>query len=371
MYVNGWGYLPVICIGDQAFSGCESMTNVTIGTNVTSIGYETFDDCISLKSIAIPNSVTNIGDYAFGQCTSLTNITISTNVTSIANFEFWDCTSLPNVTIPNGVTSIGYDAFFFCPKLTSVPIPNSVANIGEAAFVASGLTSVTIPQNVTSIGHVAFGQCASLPAITVDINNPVYSSLNGILFDKNLTTLIQYPAGKTGISYTVPASVTSIGADAFDYCTNLTNVMIGTSVTSIGDQAFYCCTNLTSVYFQGNTPTPSNDLPVFYADNNATIYYLPGTTGWVSTFDGRPVALWLLPNPLILNYEPNFGMQTNGFGFIISWATNIAVVVEATTNLTNPVWQPVQTNTLASGSSYFSDSQRTNYPARFYRLRSP
>jgi hypothetical protein len=67
MYVNGWGYLPVICIGDQAFSGCESMTNVTIGTNVTSIGYETFDDCISLKSIAIPNSVTNIGDYAFGQ----------------------------------------------------------------------------------------------------------------------------------------------------------------------------------------------------------------------------------------------------------------------------------------------------------------
>ena len=78
---------------------------------------------------------------------------------------------------------------------------------------------------------------------------------------------------------------------------------------------------------------------------------------------------WFLPNPLILNNS--FGVQTNGFGFIISWATSIPVVVEACTNLANPTWSPVETNTLTDGWSYFSDAQSTNYSGRFYRLRSP
>jgi hypothetical protein len=103
----------------------------------------------------------------------------------------------------------------------------------------------------------------------------------------------------------------------------------------------------------------------------ARVYYLPGTTGWGPTFGGRPTALWLLPTPLILNNGPRFGVQTNRFGFVISWATNASVVVEASTDLAHPIWSPVGTNTLTSGSSYFSDSQWTNYPARFYRLRSP
>jgi hypothetical protein len=74
---------------------------------------------------------------------------------------------------------------------------------------------------------------------------------------------------------------------------------------------------------------------------------------------------------LILNNGPSFGVRTNGFGFIISWATNISVVVEACTDLASPIWSPVRTNTLTDGSSYFSDPQWTNHPARFYRLRSP
>jgi hypothetical protein len=81
--------------------------------------------------------------------------------------------------------------------------------------------------------------------------------------------------------------------------------------------------------------------------------------------------LWTLPYPLILNNNPSFGVQTNGFGFIISWATNLPVVVQACTNLANATWVPVQTNTLTGGSSYFSDPQWTNYRARFYRIRSP
>ena len=103
----------------------------------------------------------------------------------------------------------------------------------------------------------------------------------------------------------------------------------------------------------------------------ATVYYLPGTSGWDATFDGRPTALWALPNPVILNFGPSFGVGTSGFGFNISWATDLPVVVEACTNLTNPNWSPLATNILTGGSSYFSDPQWTNQPNRFYRIRSP
>jgi hypothetical protein len=212
-----------------------------------------------------------------------------------------------------------------------------------------------------------------------------------VFFNKLKTLLIQYPAGKGG-TYAIPASVTSIEYLAFYGCTNLTSVTIGTNVTSIGDWAFFNCTSLTSVrvpnsvtsigdsafmycesltgvYFQGDAP--SVGLNVFFRANNATVYDLPGTTGWSATFGDRPTALWVLPNPLILNNGPSFGVQTNTFGFIISWATNIPIVVEACTNLANSAWSPVGTNTLTDGWSYFSDSEWSNYPARFYRLRSP
>jgi hypothetical protein len=82
-------------------------------------------------------------------------------------------------------------------------------------------------------------------------------------------------------------------------------------------------------------------------------------------------AFSFLPNPVILNNDSSFGMHTDGFGFTIAWATNISVVVEACTNLSNPVWQSVQTNALIGGSAYFGDPQWTNYLGRFYRLRSP
>ena len=155
---------------------------------------------------------------------------------------------------------------------------------------------------------------------------------------------------------------------AFAGCTNLTNVTIPNSVYQHRWRAFDLCTSLTAVYFRGNAP--SVDSACSDGADNATVYYLPGTTGWNTTFGGRPTALWALPYPLILNIGPSFGVQTNGFGFIISWATNLSVVVEACTNLANPIWSPVSTNTLTGGWSYFSDPQWTNYPARFYRLCS-
>ena len=228
------------------------------------------------------------------------------------------------------------DAFYNCTSFTSITIPDRVTDIQTSAFLAcSGLTNVSIGSSVVNLGTAAFEACTGLTSVTL------------------------------------PDSVTTIGQYAFYNCTSLTNIIIGRGVTLIVGGAFLSCSSLQGVYFRGNAPSSSES---FSGDGSATACYLPGTSGWSSRFGdpyGLPTAPWFLPNPMILNFEPNFGMQTNRFGFTISWATNIPVVVEACTNLANPVWSPVATNTLTGGSSFFGDSQWTNYAGRFYRLRSP
>jgi hypothetical protein len=176
-----------------------------------------------------------------------------------------------------------------------------------------------------------------------------------------------------GGSVTIPTkfgglTVTSIGDYAFFTCTSLNSVTIPNSVTGISTGAFSYCSSLTSVCFAGNAPTPSNDSFVFYGDDKAAVYYQPGTTGWDATFDGLPTALWL---PQAQTSDGTFGVQSNQFGFNIDWASGRVVVVEVATNLANPVWSPVSTNTLTDSCCYFCDPQWTNSPGRFYRLRSP
>jgi len=145
------------------------------------------------------------------------------------------------------VVSIGYAAFYFNYHLTSVTIPGSVTSIGGFAFYyCSSLTNVTIGSGVSNIGDGAFSDCTGLTAFTMDPANSFYGSLDGVLFDRNQSTLVQCPGGKTG-SYMIPASITSIGNRAFEGCFNLTGVTIPDSVVSIQDSAFIDCTNLTSI----------------------------------------------------------------------------------------------------------------------------
>lgn len=414
----------ITSIGDYAFDFCFNLTNVTLPNSLTTIGEGTFAEC-GLISATIPDSVSSLGIAAFSTCPYLKSVTISTNLTSLPQNTFYNCPDLTSATIPESVTSIGEDAFSGT-GLTSVSVPTNVISLGVAAFEGcSSLTNVTLPASVTSIGENAFSVCPALKAINVDPANPDFSSVAGVLFNQNQTILIQAPEDLTG-SYTVPGSVTTIGsyafafcpkltgitlgtnittidgyafdysalssitlpdsltniqAEAFDECTNLSRVSIPDSVTSIGEEAFtFClfksvtipasvtslgdsafeaCFNLQSIYCLGNEPAAG--ITVF--DNvspTAVVYYLAGTTGWGPVYSFLPTEL--------LNPISGIGLNNNQFGFTISGTNSQVIAVQASTNLTNPNWQPLETNTLNGSSLHFTDPQWGNYPRRFYRV---
>ena len=258
-----------------SFMGCTNLTSINIPDGVTSIEYATFWGCESLTSITIPNSVKYIGNCAFYNCSSLKSIVIPDGVTSIGYSTFWGCSSLTSVVIPDSVTDIDYVAFLDCSSLTDIVFPDSLTSIGTAAFTnCSSLTSIKIPKNLTTIDDLAFDNCSNLSEFIVDPKNPSFSSEDGVLFDKNMETLLICPMTKSG-TYSIPSNVTSIEAVAFKCCENLTSIIIPDSVTTIDDSAFYGCSNVSEFIVDSDNPSFTSEDGVLFDKDKETFLHCP------------------------------------------------------------------------------------------------
>ena len=279
-YYKGYAVTDII---DNAFKGCNSITNLTIPDSVTRIGNYAFYGCTGLTGVTIPDSVTSIGYYAFYGCTSLTSITIPDGVTSIGASAFYDTAwynnqpdglvyagkvaykykgTMPSDTsidVKDGTLSIAFGAFEGCTGLTSITIPDSVTIIGDRAFYnCSSLTNIAIPDSVTSIGYSVFNDTAwfnnqsdglvYVGKFAYKYKGTMPSSTSVVIKDGTLGIADFAFNDCTGLtSITIPDSVTNIGAWAFSYCTGLTSITIPNSVTIIGTSAFEGCTGLTSI----------------------------------------------------------------------------------------------------------------------------
>lgn len=249
-------------IEDYAFHSCAKLKSVEMSSKVTSIGAYAFANCSSLASIEIPNGVEIINEAAFYKCASLAEITLPSSVNEIGLHAFRECARVTKITLNNGLAKIGGNAFSQCSALKEINLPSTVKEIGERAFNAcvaleeiklndgieaigdglfygcSGLKTIEIPASVTSFGEDMFTGCTSLNELVIDESNPDYAAVDGILYSKDLKTLILYMPGREGTVFEIPSNVERIEAYAF-YCNEgLKSIIIPETVKEIGEYAF-------------------------------------------------------------------------------------------------------------------------------------
>lgn len=309
-------------IGDGAFFQSR-LASVTIPSSITTFGSEVFRNSNNLTSVTLAGGLSVLGNYAFADCSNLTGITFPNSLTNIPTGAFYNINMLSSVNFGTGVKTIGASAFSYSNRLTTVTIPNNVTSIGDSAFFASSrletvvigtgvlnisvnafsncnllssvslsdplttisnnafsscaaLTSINIPRNVSSIHYGAFRSSKSLTAINIDANNQTYQSIDGVVYNKAVTTVVLCPEGKTSISFPIsitrvgqyafygcdkitqfelPSGLTIIDSYAFAYCTAFETIVFPQYLTSIGDNAFRNCSALTAIYLPGTILT--------------------------------------------------------------------------------------------------------------------
>ena len=336
--------IPDSCktIDEGAFNSCEFLTELDLGEGVQSIGYEAFSSC-GITSLVIPDSVEEIGISAFSACRSLSEVTISKNLKTLGESAFMS-TAVKKVHLYDKVESIGPRAFAQCMKLEEiyvepanpnyisvdgnlfdkdktrlmqyaagktdssytvpegvteidmwvfdrtwqhlkeVNLPSTLKTIGNYAFNMSGSKEIYIPAGVTYIGTGCFGNNGNLTKIIVDKDNTAYTSVDGVLYDKAMSTLLCYPGGKTGESFVVPGGVTVIGQSAVSMNQNLITVVIPNGVTEIGMEAFSGCYSLTDIHLSDSVKTIGNG--AFSMTSIESIIIPEGVSVLNSIFDG-------------------------------------------------------------------------------------
>lgn len=294
-------------IGNSAFYGCESLKSIVLPEALKSIEGSTFSQCLSLDRVTIPDGVISIGYFAFSSCKGLKHVKIGANVTDIALFAFDGCNSLEEfevdnaniaymspdgvliskqdgtlmnyplgnkresyimpesvtvisdnafaecahikeIIMPNTVTFISGGAFYGCSALEKVDLGNSLTYIGGGAFAnCTSLKEMFIPASVTELANEVFFNCPSVTSYTVAEDNQNYTDVEGVIFNKEVSSLYQYPANNARTSYTVPSTVETIEAHSMRGCRNLVSIVVPDNVQTIMEAAFYECDALEEI----------------------------------------------------------------------------------------------------------------------------
>jgi hypothetical protein len=260
---------------------------LTIGSGVTAIEFRTFSNCLALTSLVIPGNVLTIGNNAFDYCRSVSTLTLSNGLTTISYAAFNYCVSLTDVVIPASVTSLASNAFINCRNLEAINadaanlnyasvdgvlfsedltelitypcglggdyvIPGTVTALSESAFTSClNLTSVSVGAGVLDMPMWSLAYCRDLEAINVHQDNPNFADVDGVLFNKSLTELLQYPSGKSG-EYFIPDGVTDLRDWCMAYAQDITELVIAESVVRIGEGAISECPLLVVVAIPEN-----------------------------------------------------------------------------------------------------------------------
>ena len=304
-------------IGDMAFGYCEGITEMTLPESVISLGSSVFTNCARLVKVSLPDGVTRlnsglfsncpvltdvsfsdqltyVGDSVFSGCSSLTAISLPDTVTGMGNHVFNGCSSLRSFTYPPQVTEIGVNHFTDCMSLTEVVISEATTSISYAFWNCTSLTSIHIPASVTDLSGIAFEGCSKLTTLTVDAENPVYTSKDNCIIHKESKTLVVGGVGATipadgsvavigdsaffgrynAETLVIPDAVTQIQSKAFSEC-SLQSIVFSSALTDIGGYAFHDCTSLKEAELPMSLKT--TDFSVFEGCSSLTAVRIPAS----------------------------------------------------------------------------------------------
>ena len=289
-------YIPesTIRVGESAFRDCTAMTRLEIKNHCIKIGERAFENCASLTDVILPEGLTEIYGGVFNSCKSLKKIDLPKKLTILGENAFSDCVSLTSVDVPETVTKIDDLAFNGCVNMGEVELHEGLKKIGKSAFKnCRSLTKIELPSTITGISNAPFRGCESLKSIKISSKNKHYKSEpnkregnDHVLFNKNKSVIIAYPASSREVQYDIPDSVTVISDWSFCECKKLNRITIPDSVHEVGEGAFCNCVLLDEVEIPDSV-TAIDDC-AFRGCTNLERVFIPSSVtelGW-GLFDG-------------------------------------------------------------------------------------
>ena len=224
---------------------------LSIENGVSGIEEQVFNGCTSLEQAELPTGMFEIGNSVFAGCKNLKKVSLPKNLTTLGNSVFAGCSSLLAISLPESLTAMGEGVFSNCSSLAQANIPTSITTLPKRTFMGCAtLPSIAIPDNITLIEPYAFSMCSSMKEFTVDPKNEVYAAKNGVLFYKDMKTLVKYPEGKTDAAYVIPATVKDMDASAF-IGAKFKTVTIPSVMEVVPAGTFRSCSNLESILVGG------------------------------------------------------------------------------------------------------------------------